>query len=112
MLEEELICDRCNGIGSILDDTGREDVCDKCFGLGYVKEVYTPPPLSESKLKLKRAIIYTFLALTVYYAAFSYSFIEFALTPVETLIILLAGHFAAVSFLVFYILIVAVRESS
>lgn len=112
MLEEELICDKCNGTGSILDETGRKDVCNKCFGLGSVKEVYTPPPLSESKAKLKRAIIYTFLVLTVYYAAFSYAFIEYSLTPVQTLIILLAGHFAAVTFLVFYILLVAVRESS
>ena len=112
MLEEDLVCDSCNGAGSILDETGRTDVCDKCFGLGYVREVYTPPPLSKSKLRLKRAIIYTFLGLTVYYGAFSYSFIEYSLTPIQTLVILLAGHFAAVSFLVFYILIVAVKESS
>lgn len=112
MLEEELVCDKCNGVGSIMDETGRTDVCDKCFGLGFVKEVYIPKPLSESKLKVKRAIIYTFIALTVYYGAFSYSFIRYSLTPVQTLIILLVGHITAVSFLVFYILFTAVKEAS
>ncbi len=112
MLEEDLVCERCNGTGNILDETGRLDVCDMCFGLGHVREVYNPPPLSESKIKLKRAFLYTFIALTVYYAAFSYSFIRFSFGPVETLIILLIGHITAVSFLVFYILFRAVRDSS
>lgn len=112
MLEEELVCDKCNGVGTILDDTGRLDVCSKCFGLGYVKEVYRPAPLSETKVKLKRAVIYTFIALTIYYAAFSYTFIRYSLTPMDTLIILMIGHITAVSFLVFYILFRAVKESS
>lgn len=112
MLEEELVCDKCNGVGAITDESGRRDICDKCFGLGHVREVYSPPPLTDTKLRLKRALIYTFLALAVYYAAFVYSFVSFSLTPVETLIILMVGHVTAVSFLVFYILFTAIKEAS
>ncbi len=111
-MEEDLICERCNGTGSIMDETGRLDVCDKCFGLGHVREVYRPLPLSDSKVKLKRAVLYTFIALAIYYSAFSYSFIRYSFGPVETLIILLVGHITAVSFLVFYILFRAVKDSN
>lgn len=109
-MEEELVCEKCNGVGTAVDSSGHADVCDKCFGLGYVKEVYRPGPLSNTKIKLKKAVIYTFIALTIYYAGFSYSFIEYSLTPLQTLIILLIGHISAVSFLIFYVLFLAVKE--
>lgn len=111
-MEEELVCDICNGSGSITDSTGHMDVCGNCFGLGYVKEVYRPPPLSDTKRKLKKALVYTFVALSIYYALFSYSFLTYSLTTAEILIILMTGHLAAVSFLVFYILFKAARETT
>lgn len=106
---ENLVCDSCNGTGFTETD-GRIDVCDSCFGLGYVRERYVPTPLSENKLKIKRAFVATFIALTIFYGVFSYTFIRLSLGPVQTLAILLTGHLAAISFLVFYILHRAVAE--
>lgn len=80
------------------------------MGLGYVKGVYDPGPLSPTKTKIKRAFMFTFIALAIYYAGFTYSFIHFSLGPVKALIILLIGHMAAVTFLVFYLLSRSIRD--
>lgn len=100
---EDIVCEACNGTG-VRDVEGRLDVCDSCYGLGYVRERYVPTPLSENKLKIKRAFIATFIALAIFYGAFSYSVIRLSLGPVQSLVILISGHLTAISFLVFYIL--------
>lgn len=108
-MEENLVCEACNGSG--FDEVeGRIEVCNSCFGLGYIRGKYEQKPLSEDKLKIKRAFVATFIALTMFYGAFSYAFIRFTIGPVETLIILLTGHLTAISFLVGYILHRAVAE--
>lgn len=111
-MEEDLICGTCNGTGHIVEEDGRLDVCSECMGLGTVKGIYRPGPLSPTKIKIRRAFILTFLALAVYYALFTYSFIRFSLTPVATIIILLVGHMAAVTFLVAFLLSRSIREGT
>lgn len=106
-----MVCEACNGTGFVNDPAGRPDVCNSCYGLGYVRGTYKPVPLSENKMKIRRAFIFTFLALAVYYGAFSYGFIRYSFGPITTLIILLIGHITAVSFLVFYILFRAVHDA-
>lgn len=105
-----MVCDACNGVGYTIDDDGRKDVCDACLGLGYVKEVYRKKPLTDSKAKIKKAFIYTFVALFIFYGVFLYGLIMYSYGPVTTLLILLVGHMIAVTFLVSYVLFRAVHD--
>ncbi len=110
-MEEDLVCQRCNGLGRVRDHDGRTDVCDTCYGLGYVREVYAPEPLSRSKIRLKRALIGTFGGLGLFYAVFLFALIRYSIGPIMTLAVLLAGHLVAVTFLVLYIIYRAVHDT-
>lgn len=110
-MEEELVCQDCNGLGKIIDEEGRGDICETCYGLGYVKGVYRPKPLSGGKLKVRHALVATFGGLGIFYAAFMYAFIRYSFGPILTLAILLAGHLIAVTFLVLYILYRAMHDN-
>ncbi len=110
-LEEDLVCQECNGLGKIIDHDGRADICDGCYGLGYVRGVYRAKPLSRSKVKLRRALLGTFGGLGVFYAVFLFFLIRYSIGPVITLAVLLAGHLVAVTFLVLYILYRAMHDN-
>ncbi len=103
-MEQELICDVCNGTGYTVDGSARKEVCDACYGLGSVKGVRENVPLSPSKRRIRRALIYTFTFLFIYYGIFFYSYVRFHPGPAATIIILLIGHFAAVTYLVAFVL--------
>ena len=103
-MEQELICGVCNGTGYTVDSSERKDVCDTCYGLGSVKGVQESVPLSPSKRRIKRALIYTFTFLFIYYGIFFYSYVRFHLGPTATIIILLIGHFVAVIYIVAFVL--------
>ncbi len=110
-MEEDLVCQTCNGLGRIVDNNGKADICESCYGLGYVKGVYHSKPLSGSKLRLKRALVGTFGGLGIFYAIFLMALIKYSFGPILTLTVLLAGHLVAVTFLVFYILYRALHDS-
>lgn len=110
-LEEDLVCQECNGLGKIISQDGRADLCESCYGLGYVRGIYSPEPLSPSKIRLRRALAGTFGGLGVFYAIFLYALIKYSLGPIVTLAVLLAGHLAAVTFLVLYIMYRAMHDT-
>ena len=110
-MEEDLVCQACNGLGRIVGKDGRADICESCYGLGYVKGIYNSKPLSRSKVRLKRALVGTFGGLGIFYAIFLFALIKYSFGPVLTLAVLLAGHLVAVTFLVLYILYRALHDS-
>ncbi len=110
-MEEDLVCQACNGIGRVVDKEGRSDVCGSCYGLGYVRGIYLTKPLSRSKVALKRALLGTFGGLGIFYAVFLFALIKYSFGPILTLAVLLAGHLVAVTFLVLYILYRAARDT-
>ncbi|MCL5881716.1 MAG: hypothetical protein M1592_03940 [Candidatus Thermoplasmatota archaeon] len=103
-MERELICERCNGTGYITDNSGKQDVCPICFGLGTYKTSDPLPPLSRSKRDIKKMLIYTLLGLGIYYAVFFYYFIQGDISVTAAIIILIAGHAVAITFIVLYVL--------
>ncbi len=110
-VERELICSKCNGTGYATDTSGHVEVCPECFGLGTVKTTDPLPPLSKSKKSLRKALLFTFIGLGIYYGVFFYYYVSGALTITDAIIILLAGHFVAISFLVIYILFSSVYSA-
>ncbi len=103
-MERELICEKCNGTGYVLDGSGKQDVCPRCFGLGTYKTSEPLPPLSRSKKDIRKMLIYTLAGLGIYYSVFFYYFIEGYLSVTEAIIILITGHAVAITFIVIYIL--------
>lgn len=110
-MEQELICEKCNGTGFSVDSSGHTEVCSKCYGLGTYRTSDPMPPLSKSKKNIRRVLIYTMLALGIYYGIFFYYYIGGFISVSYAIIILLAGHFVAITFIVLYILFSSVYSA-
>ncbi len=109
-MEEDLVCQECNGLGKIIDQDGRADICNNCYGLGYIRGIYRPGPLSPSKIKLKHALVGTMGGLGIFYAVFFYVLFRYSIGPMISLAVLLAGHLVAITFLVLYIMYRAMHD--
>ncbi len=110
-VERELVCSKCNGTGYATDSSGHVEVCPECFGLGTVKTTDPPPPLSKSKRSIRKVLLSTFIGLGIYYGVFFYYYDSGMLSITDAIVILLAGHFVAISFIVLYVLFSSVYSA-
>ena len=103
--KEEVICERCNGTGFITDEKSHQDVCPVCLGLGTIIQNKEKITLTRSKSGLKKNVIWTLIALSIYYVIFFFFYIQGDLNILVTVVILIAGHMAAISYIVGYMII-------
>jgi len=110
--KEEVVCETCSGTGFITDSNGHRDVCPVCMGLGTTVENVEKRPLIKSKSDLRKNVVWTLIALSIFYVVFFFFYIRGDFGIFATVIILISGHMAAITYIVGYMIIKALPRQS
>ncbi len=110
--KEEIVCEQCSGTGFVLDSSGHSDVCPACFGLGTTLETKEKRPLTKSKSGLRKNVVWTLIGLSIFYAVFFFFYIRGDLGIFATVVILISGHMAAISYIVGYMILKSMQNKA